>query len=659
MANLRSTPAASPAALLALGLGSGREHDAPDLEDEDLSAFLCAMPDLELHECLGRGGMGRVYRARQLRLDRFVAVKLMNAELGRDPEFRERFEREARALARLDHTNIVRIHDFGEVGGVFYLVMEYVEGTSLRELILDGVTPEVARTLIGQLCDALAYAHDRGVVHRDIKPENVLISLDGIVKVADFGLAKLPKVELRTRTHRVVGTPQYMAPEQLRDPGSVDHRADVFAIGVVFYEMLTGQLPLGRFPTPSELGHGDPQLDAIVLKALESNRERRFQAASEIRHALDSNAAATQPSMRARGARRWAPWALGSAAVLGAGAFGLASWQPGAATSMVSAPEVPAAAVAEPAEPAERGADSPQPAAKPPAANRWPAVELVSLDEQTALVVGVDWNELRQAPALAELTDVISEDPTWTQCRTSVIDRTHKIVLALSRDSKLHELLLHGDWEPADIESCLRASSNPETDNLSIRRTALGPYLQYTLTRDDGTQDADDPTTIAVGKEGNRIVVRFDEGESETSLRARLEHKGSNDLVERVAPGTDLDAPVWVLSDPFPKDWHPSLDGISAHVDVWETIHATAVLRFTNEAEATRAAGMMSGYAAVAANLDEDLDVQVTSERTGSTLQLSAALTPPEGFARGLTMTPDAESEGRGSFSFSVHGTKR
>ncbi len=652
MVNLRSTPAASPAALLALGLGSAREHDAPDLEDEDLSAFLCAMPDLELHECLGRGGMGRVYRARQLRLDRFVAVKLMNAELGRDPEFRERFEREARALARLDHTNIVRIHDFGEVGGVFYLVMEYVEGTSLRELILDGVTPEVARTLIGQLCDALAYAHDRGVVHRDIKPENVLISLDGIVKVADFGLAKLPKVELRTRTHRVVGTPQYMAPEQLRDPGSVDHRADVFAIGVVFYEMLTGQLPLGRFPTPSELGHGDPQLDAIVLKALESNRERRFQAASEIRHALDSNAAATQPSMRTRGARRWAPWALGSAAVLGAGAFGLASWQPDAATtSVVSAPEVPAAAVVEPV---ERRPDSPQPAAKPPAANRWPAVELVSLDEQTALVVGVDWNELRQAPALAELTDVISEDPTWTQCRTSVIDRTHKILLAVGSDSKPHELLLHGDWEPADIESCLRASSDAESDSLSIRRTALGPYLQYTLTRDDGT-----PTRIAVGKDGNRIVIRFGEGESEASLRARLEHKGTNDLAERVAPRTDLDAPVWMLSDPFPKDWHPSLDGVSAHVDVWETIHATAVLRFTDEAEATRAAGMMSGYAAIAANLDEDLDIQVTSERTGSTLQVSAAVTPPEGFARGLKLTPKSGNEGAGGFSFSVHGTKR
>jgi serine/threonine protein kinase len=312
-----------PVGLLALGLGPV----APDVDLEgeiDLEDFLCTVPELELHGCLGRGGMGLVYRARQTRLDRIVAVKLMVPELATDPEFVSRFEREARALARLDHPGVVRVHDFGEGAGVCYLVMEYVEGTNLRALMEEGLDAEQAAVIIGQLCDALAYAHGRGVVHRDIKPENVLIDRQGRVKVADFGLAKLHQdmaAPRATGTRRVVGTPQYMAPEQIGDPRSVDHRADIFAIGVVFYEMLTGQLPVGRFPSPSELGHGDARLDEIVLRSLESNREKRFQAASEIRDALatpgvNDPALATVVGESSRSSRAlWIAAAGGSVAV--------------------------------------------------------------------------------------------------------------------------------------------------------------------------------------------------------------------------------------------------------------------------------------------------------------------------------------------------------
>ena len=318
-----ASPRGTPAQLLALGLGSG---DGARLEEElDLGAFLCACPELELQGCLGRGGMGLVYRARQVRLDRDVAVKLMSPELASDPEFAERFEREAKALARLHHPGIVGVHDFGEAAGVYYIVMELVDGPSLRDLMTQEVGHAQASEIVGQMCVALSYAHEQGVVHRDIKPENVLIDRAGRVRIADFGLAKMQReaaAGTAMRTRRVLGTPQYMAPEQIRDPGSVDHRSDIFAIGVVFYELLTGQLPVGRFPAPSELGNGDARLDAIVLRALESNRDRRFQAASEIAVALSTIGTTTDPSLNARSPRRrWGPWILGATAAVAVGAL--------------------------------------------------------------------------------------------------------------------------------------------------------------------------------------------------------------------------------------------------------------------------------------------------------------------------------------------------
>ena len=229
-------------------------------------------PQFEILECLGRGGMGIVYKARQPRLNRLVALKVLSPERQPDPQFAERFAREAQALARLNHPSIVAIHDFGESGGYYYLLMEYVEGASLREVLRKGrLQASEALAIVPQICAALQYAHDQGVVHRDIKPENVLLDRAGHVKIADFGLAKIaapgePAPAL-TQERQIVGTPHYMAPEQIETPGRVDHRADLYSLGVVFYEMLTGELPLGRFQPPSDRAEIDARLDPVVLHA--------------------------------------------------------------------------------------------------------------------------------------------------------------------------------------------------------------------------------------------------------------------------------------------------------------------------------------------------------------------------------------------------------
>jgi hypothetical protein len=246
-----------------------------------------------------------VYKARQKGLDRLVARKLLPQEVSADRNFAERFAREARALARLSHPGIVMVHDSGQVGGHYYFIMEYVDGLNLRELLgrSDGrVESEQAVQIVGSVCDALEYAHDEGVVHRDIKPENILLDMKGRVKIADFGLAKLLGADAGSKTsltlaspQRMLGTPHYMAPEQTERPLEVDHRADIYSLGVVFYEMLTGELPLGRFPLPSERGHGDASLDRIVVRALEKDPGRRFQRASDIKTAVASAVAGSPP----------------------------------------------------------------------------------------------------------------------------------------------------------------------------------------------------------------------------------------------------------------------------------------------------------------------------------------------------------------------------
>ncbi|KAF0244659.1 MAG: serine/threonine protein kinase [Planctomycetota bacterium] len=257
---------------------------------------------LRIEELLGRGGMGFVYAARHLHLERRVALKVVAPELASDPEFVERFKREARALAALSHPAIVAVHDFGFERDLPFLVMEFVDGTTLRTLIAKkALPPEEALRIVPQLCEALEYAHDRGVVHRDIKPENILIGRDGKVKIADFGLAKLKSGDRLTQTSAVMGTPHYMAPEQVESTRGVDHRADIYSMGVVIYEMLTGELPIGRFPLPSKSPGVDARLDEIVMKALEKSPELRFQRASEFGEAISRlvPSAAGQPAAAA------------------------------------------------------------------------------------------------------------------------------------------------------------------------------------------------------------------------------------------------------------------------------------------------------------------------------------------------------------------------
>ncbi len=246
--------------------------------------------NLEVIELLGQGGMGLVYKARQPELDRGVALKILPRRLAEDPDFVQRFQREARALASLSHPNIVGVHEFGTERGLCFFVMELVDGVNLRQVLRDRkLAPEEALRIVPQLCDALQYAHQEGVVHRDIKPENILLDRKGRVKISDFGLAKLLAGDgpaTITRTDALMGTPAYMAPEQIENPRRVDHRADIYSMGVVFYEMLTGELPVGRFEPPSRKVEVDVRIDEIVLRALEKVPERRYQHASDVKDAV-------------------------------------------------------------------------------------------------------------------------------------------------------------------------------------------------------------------------------------------------------------------------------------------------------------------------------------------------------------------------------------
>lgn len=251
-------------------------------------------PQFEILELIGRGGMGAVYKARQPGLNRFVALKILarDTDAVADARFPERFQREARALAQMNHPNIVTVFDFGEAGGFYFLLMEFVDGLNLRQIEQrNRLAPAEALAIVPAICDALQYAHSQGVVHRDIKPENILLDKDGRVKIADFGIAKILGAaagEQLTGDEQRVGTPHYMAPEQIENPTKVDHRADIFSLGVVFYEMLTGELPLGRFAPPSRKVAIDVHLDEVVLRALEKEPEMRYQQASEIRTRIET-----------------------------------------------------------------------------------------------------------------------------------------------------------------------------------------------------------------------------------------------------------------------------------------------------------------------------------------------------------------------------------
>jgi predicted Ser/Thr protein kinase len=279
---------------------SGASSEAATLAPAGAPAPVADRPIIsgyEIVEELGRGGMGVVFKAHHTRLDRLVALKVLPAEAGRDPAFAERFSREARALAKLNHPHIVGIYDFGQAGEQSYFVMEYVDGSNLRQRMkADRIDPQEALRIAGEVCDALQYAHEAGIVHRDIKPENVLLDKRGRVMIADFGIAKILTGKQTDYTltgpMQVVGTWHYMAPEQLENPLGLDHRADIYSLGVLLYEMLTGQRPVGRFPMPSQVAGVDERVDALVLRALEQEPGKRFQTTTEMQAALQDSSKA-------------------------------------------------------------------------------------------------------------------------------------------------------------------------------------------------------------------------------------------------------------------------------------------------------------------------------------------------------------------------------
>jgi uncharacterized protein YndB with AHSA1/START domain/tRNA A-37 threonylcarbamoyl transferase component Bud32 len=262
------------------------------------------LPNLEVLELLGSGGMGVVYKGRQPLLNRLVAIKVIRPDLDTDGAFQERFLREGRALAKLRHPFIVTVFDIQQAGDLYCLVMEYVEGSSLRQLLQEGngsITERRALDYVPQITEALQHAHEAGVVHRDVKPENILVDTRGRIRLVDFGLATLfgPTAPARAADDdRVAGTLRYMAPEQISMPSSVDHRADIYATGVVFYEMLSHEVPGPDRVPPSRRAGTDPRIDPIVMRAIEKDRDLRYQEA-RLMH-LDLNKLARTPETTLR-----------------------------------------------------------------------------------------------------------------------------------------------------------------------------------------------------------------------------------------------------------------------------------------------------------------------------------------------------------------------
>ncbi len=302
------------------GAGPGSLAGTPDDRPQQVAEGQVLPPgtvigSYRIEKLLGRGGMGAVYKAQHLSLQRSAALKLLPPNFSEDPEFVERFRREALALASLSHPNIVAVHDMGTQGKISWLAMEYVDGPNLRDVLRSGkMPPEEALKIVPALCAALEYAHGQGVIHRDIKPENILLDRAGTPKIADFGLAKIVKGDSAppplTHTNVIMGTVEYMAPEQRDRTKGVDHRADIYSMGVVLYEMLTGDLPVGRFAPVSKKYTLDVRLDDVVLKALDADPALRYQRASQL--GTDVSRIAEAPTKARRPAENWLAAAVSS-----------------------------------------------------------------------------------------------------------------------------------------------------------------------------------------------------------------------------------------------------------------------------------------------------------------------------------------------------------
>lgn len=274
--------------------------EAPTLED-----LAVLLPAYDFESFIAQGGMGAVYKARQRSLDRDVAIKILPRELGEDPEFRQSFETEARAMARLNHPNLIGVYDSGDVDGMLYIVMEYVNGKSLYYSAYNlAVDPPQAADIVKGICDGLAHAHENGVIHRDIKPANILLTPKREPKIGDFGLARPSGSE---GPGLIMGTPGYTAPEVLKNPEHADRRSDLYAVGVILYELLTGKRQEPNSPPPSSVGRCDRALDVIWQKATHPNPALRYadaaQMAKDLAAWLAKAPGAAQRKLVAAGAR--------------------------------------------------------------------------------------------------------------------------------------------------------------------------------------------------------------------------------------------------------------------------------------------------------------------------------------------------------------------
>ncbi len=440
------------------------------------------LPQYQFLELIGRGGMGAVYKAVQVSLDRPVAVKVLPAAMlgGEDSSYPERFKNEARMMARMNHPAIVNVYDFGETAsGLLYFVMEFIDGTDVAQMIAaQGRLPEpYALSITAHVCAALHYAHSHGVIHRDIKPANILINIEGAVKVADFGLAKQDDATQSslTQTNMAMGTPDFVAPEALIPGIPLDGRADLYAVGVMLYQMLTGEIPRGIWTMPG-LKHGtDPRFDAIIAKAMQTDRETRYQSAAELRRDLDSilttprerwqkqqaaRMAATPPATEAPAVEPAAParapnlglWlGLGSAAALAVAV----------AVYFLFTPEAPTRAT--PTAP-------PSTASRPVAPTATPPATPLAAEAPTAMPA----SKPEPAPPVAAVPE--PEPPVLA---------THDL-LALATPpagwSREGPVLIHaGVSKPAVLTSALQVASEDYSLELRARRLAGGAALHLQL----------------------------------------------------------------------------------------------------------------------------------------------------------------------------------
>ena len=258
------------------------EFHAPSIEE-----LQPHFPAYEITAFIAQGGMGAVYAARQVSLDRPVAIKILPRQFGADPQFRTSFESEAKSMARLNHPNLIGVYDFGDADGMLYIIMELVEGKSLfHSAHGKTIDQEEAARLVAGISHGLAHAHQHGILHRDIKPGNILLGPGAVPKIGDFGLAR-PVGEGHNPDEIVWGTPGYSAPEVVNDPGEVDQRADIFAVGVLLYELLTAQVPTETWQPPSAVVQCRPEFDAIIRRATHPSRKMRYADAEKLAKELD------------------------------------------------------------------------------------------------------------------------------------------------------------------------------------------------------------------------------------------------------------------------------------------------------------------------------------------------------------------------------------